>query len=68
MNELKSYSAEHQESFSTRLRSLQESLDRVGAGPVLQDLLTLARAQSASSDACGFGELREAGLATDALN
>jgi hypothetical protein len=68
MNELKSYSADHQESFSARLRTVQESIDRLGAGPVLQDLLTLARAQSGSGDACALGELHKAGLAADALN
>lgn len=68
MNELKSYSALQQESFSRRLRTVQESLDRGGAASVLQDLLTLARAQSGSSDACAVEELTRAGVSVDGLN
>jgi hypothetical protein len=68
MNELKSYSAEQQESFSQRLHTVQDSLERQGAASVLQDLLTLARAQSGSSDACAVGELKGIGISVDALN
>ncbi len=68
MNELKSYSAQQQASFSQRLRRVQESLDRQGAESVLQDLLMLARAQSGSGDACGVGELKRIGVSVDALN
>ena len=68
MNELKSYSAQQQESFSQRLRTVQSSLDGQGAGPTLQDLLALARAQSGSGDACGFDELRKAGVSVEGLN
>ncbi len=68
LNEQKSYAADHQESFSKRLRGVQESLDRDGAAQVLQDLLATARAQRTSGDACGFDELRKAGLSADGLN
>jgi len=68
MNELKSYSAQQQESFSQRLHSVQDSLDRQGPASVLQDLLTLARAQSGSGDACGVGELKRIGVSVDGLN
>jgi hypothetical protein len=68
MNELKSYSAQQQEPFSQRLRTVQDSLDKQGTASVLQDLLTLARAQSASGDACAVNELKKAGLTVDALN
>ena len=68
MNELKSYSAQQQESFSQRLRAVQDSLDKEGAASVLQDLLSLARAQSGSGDACAVDELKKVGLNVDALN
>ncbi len=68
MNELKSYSAQQQESFTQRLRTVQESLDKQGAASVLEDLLTLARAQSGSSDACAVDELKKIGVSVDALN
>jgi hypothetical protein len=68
MNELKSYSAQEQESFSQRLRTVQESLDEQGAASVLEDLLRLARAQSGSGDACAVEELKKIGIAVDALN
>ena len=68
MNELKSYSAQQQESFSQRLRTVQNSLDQQGTASVLQDLLTLARAQSGSRDACAVNELKIVGISVDALN
>jgi hypothetical protein len=68
MNELKSYSAQQEESFSQRLRTVQASLDRQGAASVLQDLLMLARAQSGSGDACAVDELKRSGFTMDALN
>ena len=68
MNELKSYSAQQQESFSRRLRSVQDSLDEQGPAVVLQDLLALARAQNGSGDACGIGELKKSGVTAGALN
>jgi hypothetical protein len=68
LNEQKSYAADHQESFAKRLRGVQHSLDRDGAGQVLQDLLETARAQRTSGDACGFDELRKVGLTVDGLS
>jgi len=68
LNEQKSYAADHQESFSKRLRGVQHSLDRDGAGQVLQDLLATARAQRTSGDACGVDDLRKVGLTADGLN
>jgi len=68
VNELKSYSAQQEESFSQRLRTVQDSMDRQGVPSVLQDLLTLARAQSGASDACAVDELKKAGVSLDALN
>ena len=68
LNELKSYSAQQQESFSQRLRTVQGSLDRQGTASVLQDLLALARAQSGSSDACAVDELKRVGVSVDGLN
>jgi hypothetical protein len=68
VNELKSYSAQQEESFSQRLRTVQDSMDTQGVPTVLQDLLTLARAQSGSSDACAVDELKKAGVSVDALN
>jgi hypothetical protein len=47
---------------------VQQSLDRDGAGQVLQDLLAAARVQRASGDACGLDELRKVGLTVDGLN
>jgi hypothetical protein len=68
MNELKSYSAQQQESFSQRLHTVQGSLDEQGAASVLEDLLTLARAQTGSTDACGVDELKKIGVSVEALN
>jgi hypothetical protein len=68
MNELKSYSAQQQESFSQRLHTVQDSLDKQGAASVLADLLTLARAQTGSSGACGVDELKKIGVSVEALN
>jgi hypothetical protein len=68
MNELKSYSAQQEESFSQRLRTVEESIDGQGVVSVLQDLLTLARAQSGPSDACAADELKKIGLSVDGLN
>jgi hypothetical protein len=68
MNELKSYSAQQQESFAKRLSTVQGALDEEGPGSVLQDLLTLARAQSGSSDACAVDELKRIGVSADPLN
>jgi hypothetical protein len=68
LNEQKSYAAGREESFSKRLLGLQESLERGGPEPVLRDLLTTARAQSTSGDACGFDSLRKAGFTVAGLN
>jgi hypothetical protein len=68
MNELKSYSAQQQESFSQRVRTVEASLDKEGPAPVLQDLLGIARAQSGSGDACAVDELKGIGVSVDALN
>ncbi len=68
MNELKSYSAQQQESFTQRLRTVQGSLDSQGSASVLQDLLALARAQSGQSDACGVDELKRVGISVEGLN
>jgi hypothetical protein len=68
MNELKSYSAQQQESFSQRLHTVQDSMDQQGTPSVLQDLLALARAQGGASDACGVDELKRAGVSAEGLN